>query len=183
MRRITHAAPPQPGGDIIEGMASRLSMLTFLLACSAAALGDGEVPISRTVIGGANESLLAAADALRVGDAETAIRLSLQGLDDAMSANDRAGALSNLCAAYTLAGEYDLAIARCTDALATDERWHAYHNRALAYLHKHQLDEAARDIDAGLALFPESRLLAKARAALEEMRHERPPPVIKIASV
>jgi tetratricopeptide (TPR) repeat protein len=131
-----------------------------------------------------DQRLLGAADALRVGDAETAIRLSLQGLDDVLTTRERAGGLSNLCAAYTLAAEYDLAIARCTDALATDERWQAYHNRALAYLHMHRLDQAAHDIEAGLALFPESRLLAKARAKLEEMRHQRPPPrVIDVASL
>jgi tetratricopeptide (TPR) repeat protein len=175
--------PARRDGDIIESMRRIPLTLILLCACNAAALADEE-PQSITVIGGANASLVAAADALRIGDAETAIRFSLQGLEDALSLDDRAGALSNLCGAYTLAEQYELAIASCTEALATDERWQAYHNRALAYLHERQLDAAARDIEAGLALYPESRLLAKARAALEDMRQRNaPPPVTSITSL
>lgn len=175
--------PARRAGDIIESMRRIPLTLILLLACGTAAQADDE-PRSITVISGVNASLAAAADALRIGDAEGAIRLSLQGLEDVLSPDDRAAALSNLCAAYTLAEQYELAIGSCTEALATQERWQAYHNRALAYLHERQLDAAGRDIEAGLALYPESKLLAKARAALEEMRQRRaPPPVTSIAAV
>jgi hypothetical protein len=81
-----------------------------------------------------------------------------------------------------LAEEVDLAIARCSDALAIRPDWHAYHNRALAYMRKHELDAAARDIDAGFAMFPDSKLLARAREALEALRHTRRPPPITVTA-
>jgi hypothetical protein len=134
-----------------------------------------EAPLSSTVLGAGNEHLLAAADALRAGDADAAIRESLLGLAEIVEPKDRAGGLANLCGAYLLAEEMDLAIARCTDSLELRERWQTYHNRALAHLHKRQLDHAERDIEAGLALKPDSVLLGRARAALEQLRRQHAP--------
>jgi tetratricopeptide (TPR) repeat protein len=156
-------------------MKTRVLVLFALLACPLSFAASEDAAVSQTVIGGASQYLLDAADAIRVGDADRAIRLSLLGLEDSPSLNERIGALSNLCAAYQLAEEYELAIARCSDAIALDPRWQAYHNRALAYLHLHLLDDAERDIVAGFQLFPESKLLAKAQAALQEMRHKPQP--------
>jgi tetratricopeptide (TPR) repeat protein len=150
-------------------MSRRVLPLIALVACTLAYADDP--PTSATVLGGANQHLLDAADALRVGDGERAIRLSLLGLEESLTPMEHVGALSNLCAAYTLAEEYDLAVARCSEALALEPRWQAYHNRALAYLHLRRLDDAARDIAAGFSIFPESKLLGKAQAALERLRH------------
>jgi len=157
-----------------RAMSRRVLPLIALVACSLACADDP--PTSATVLGGANQHLLDAADALRVADAERAIRLSLLGLEESLTPTDRIAALSNLCGAYTLAEQYELAVTRCSEALALDQRWQAYHNRALAYMHLKRLDDAARDIEAGFAIFPESRLLAKAQAALQRLRHEPPPP-------
>jgi tetratricopeptide (TPR) repeat protein len=154
-------------------MSRRVLPLIALVACTLAYADDS--PTSATVLGGANQHLLDAADALRVGDAERAIRLSLLGLDESPTPMDRVGALSNLCAAYTLAEQYDLAVVRCSEALALEPRWQAYHNRALAYMHLRRLDAAARDIEAGFAIFPESKLLTKAQAALEQLRRAPAP--------
>jgi len=165
-------------------MKSRTLLLFALLVCQPSFAESDDAPVSRTVLGGVSQNLLDAADAIRIGDADRAIHLSLLGLQETQSRDDRIGGLSNLCAAYMLAEQYELAIVRCSEAISLEPRWQAYHNRALAYLHQRQLDAAARDIEAGLAIFPESRLLAKARAALEEMRQRHaPPPVTSIASL
>ena len=159
-----------------RAMSRRVLPLIALVACGPILAGADDTPAGATVLGGANQHLLDAADALRVADAERAIRLSLLGLEESLTPTDRIAALSNLCAAYTLAEQYELAVTRCSEALALDQRWQAYHNRALAYMHLKRLDDAARDIEAGFAIFPESRLLAKAQAALQRLRHEPPPP-------
>lgn len=149
--------------------------LAFLALLCLAPADAGEAPLSETVFG-ANEHLVAASNALYAGDAATAIRESLIGLEAFLTPTDRAAALANLCAAYVLAKAYDLAIARCSDSLAIRERWNTYHNRALAYMHAGRYDEAARDIESGLALRPESVLLAQARAALNDLlkRDQKP---------
>jgi tetratricopeptide (TPR) repeat protein len=146
----------------------RRALPVLALVCLAPA-GADEAPLTETVFG-ADEHLVAASAALYAGDADTAIRESLAGLGQFLTPADRAAALANLCGAYVLAKAYDLAIARCSDALAIRERWNTYHNRALAYMHAGRYDEAARDIDSGLALRPESALLAQARAALRDLR-------------
>jgi len=161
-------------------MKTRVLLLFALLYCPPSFAASEDAPLSQTVIGGPSQYLVDAADAIRVGDAERAIRLSLLGLEDAPSFNERIGALTNLCAAYQLAEQYELAIARCSDAIALDPRWQAYHNRARAYLHLHLLDDAARDIAAGFQLFPDSKLLAKAQAALQQMRHSPQPRPSKV---
>src|SRR5262245_50691550 len=109
----------------------RALLLFALLIVPTAFAESDEAPVSRTVIGGVSQYLLDAADALRVGDAERAIHLSLLGLDESLVLNDRIGALSNLCAAYMMIEQYELAAARCSDAIDLDPRWQAYHNRAL----------------------------------------------------
>ena len=164
-------------------MNRRALCLLALVWLVSSATAD-EAPTSGTVLGSGNEHLLAAADALRAGDADAAIQESLLGLADIVSPKDRAGGLSNLCGAYTLAGEVELAIARCTESIELRPRWQSYHNRALAYMHNNQLEQAARDIDAGFALHPDSKLLTQARAALEQLRHRqqlRPNPVASAA--
>ena len=155
-------------------MNRRALCLLALVWPACCALAD-EAPVSNIVIGGANEHLIAAADALRAGDAEEAIRLSLLGLAEIVPERDRAGGLGNLCGAYMLADEPELAIARCSEAIELWPRWQSYHNRALAYMRTHRLDLAARDIEAGFALHPDSLLLRRARASLDELlQRDRP---------
>ena len=147
---------------------------TYIAVCFlAASTSLATEPTSKTVIGPANLDLAAGADALRFGDYEEGIKLTLRGLEQHPSERDRSAALSNLCAGYAATDEYDLAIEHCNDALQIDERnWHAYHNRAAANLYQGNLDEAIRDAEAGLALNPRSRKLRKALEVAEEKKRE-----------
>lgn len=130
----------------------------------------GEVAASKTVIGVANADLAAGADALRFGDYEEGIKLTLRGLQQHPSPRDRAAALSNLCAGYAATDRLDLAIEHCNESLELDGRnWHAYHNRATAHLFKGDLELAIKDVEAGLELNPHS---AKLRKVLEVTRRE-----------
>lgn len=135
---------------------------------------------SKTVIGPTNLDLAAGSDALRFGDYEEGIRLTLKGLRQHPSERDRSAALSNLCAGYTATERLDLAIQHCDESLEINERnWRAYHNRAAAYLHKGDLDEAIKNVEAGLALNPHSRKLRRVmEVAKERRREERSPRVI-----
>jgi tetratricopeptide (TPR) repeat protein len=161
-------------------MKPRALLLFALLVCQPSFAESDDAPVSQIVLGGVNQYLIDAADAIRVGDADRAIRLSLLGLDASPSFEDRVGALSNLCAAYMLAEQFELAVVRCSEAIALEPRWQAYHNRALAYMHLHLLDDADRDIAAGFQIFPDSKLLAKARAKLDELRQTPAPRDMKV---
>jgi len=135
---------------------------------------------SKTVIGPANLDLAAGADALRFGDYEEGIKLTLRGLQQHPSQRDRSAALSNLCAGYAATEQFDLAIKHCNESLDIDERnWHAYHNRATAHLRRGDFGEAIKDAEAGLALNPRSRKLRRAlEVAQERKREQRTPRVI-----
>ncbi len=137
-----------------------LLLLPALAAFTSASAADPAA--SKTVIGAANEDLAAGADALRFGDYEEGIKLTLRGLQQHPSPRDRAAALSNLCAGYAATDRLDLAIQHCNESLRLNGRnWHAYHNRATAHLFKGELDLAMKDVKAGLELNPYSKKLQK----------------------
>jgi len=129
--------------------------------------------VSKTVIGPANLDLAAGADALRFGDYEEGIKLTLRGLQQHPSERDRSAALSNLCAGYAATEQFDLAIERCDESLDIELNWHAYHNRAAAHLRRGDFGEAIKDAEAGLALNPHSRKLRRALEVAEERKREQ----------
>lgn len=130
--------------------------LALLLIVSVAHAAD---PDSTTVIG-ANKDLSAGARALQLKDYDEGIRLTLEGLKFESSRRNRAAGLSNLCAGYTALKQYTAAIESCDEAIEIDEyNWHAYNNRALAYLGLDNVDAATRDLQEGLRLNPDSRKL------------------------
>lgn len=102
------------------------------------------------------------ARALFAGDYDNGIALTQAGLKQATARRERAAGLSNLCAGYVGSEEYDLAIAACTQAIELrPSNWRAFNNRALAHLAKGDLRAARADVTAGMALNPESGLLAR----------------------
>ena len=147
--------------------------LVCLLAFSATA--DAADSESTTIIG-VNAGLSDGARAMQMGDFEEGIRLTIAGLKVESSPRNRASGLSNLCAGYTAAKQYSKAIDSCTQSLRIDKRnWHAYNNRALAYLGQGEIDAAKRDLQDGLRLNPESSKLLQVAERIEAS--ERPPPV------
>ena len=147
--------------------------LICLLVLSVTA--DAADPESTTVIG-VNEDLADGARALQMGDFEEGIRLTIAGLKVESSPRNRASGLSNLCAGYTAAKQYAEAIDSCNQSLRIDnQNWHAYNNRALAYLGQGEIDAAKRDLQDGLRLNPESSKLLQVAEWIEAS--ERPPPL------
>ena len=66
---------------------------------------------NKTVIGSSNPPLKNGADALRAGDAEEGIRLTLIGLRQSISSRERQTAKSNLCAGYIILEQLETALA------------------------------------------------------------------------
>ena len=152
-------------------MGRSLAVLTILGAV-AGWMQPALTSESRTSFGG-NEHLVAGAAALRGGDHEEGIRLTLLGLEEFPGPLDRAAGLSNLCGGYVSTGRYELAIRYCDDAMSLNDRnWRTYHNRALAYLRQGILDEAITDLEAGLRLSPHADALIRTLAAANELRYE-----------
>jgi tetratricopeptide (TPR) repeat protein len=131
-------------------------------------------PESTTVIG-VNEDLAAGARALQMKDYEEGIRLTIEGLKFESERRNRVSALSNICAGYTALRQYVAALENCDEAIDLDDRnWHAFNNRALAYLGQGNIKAARRDLEAGLALNPDSRKLLEV-AEMIEAREKEPP--------
>lgn len=117
-----------------------------------------------TVLGPSNIALQGGADALRAGDAKEGIRLTKIGLSQARSSRERQTANSNLCAGYTLLGEYKLGLQYCNDVLAENDRhWRARSNRALIYIKLRRFEEANQDLIVGEEVSPRSNTLQAVR--------------------
>ena len=124
---------------------------------------------SRTVLGVGNEYLAAGAEAIRTKQYDEGIRLTKLGLERPASPRDRAGALSNLCAAYAAKGEWDLAIKHCTESLEINgENWRAYNNRSYAYYLKGRYRQADADLKKAIAINPNARQMATIRGMINE---------------
>jgi tetratricopeptide (TPR) repeat protein len=140
--------------------------------CLAASYGWAQVeqqPDSRTVLGGGNEYLMAGAEAIRAGQYDDGILLTKRGLERPTNPNDRAAALSNLCAAHAAKREPDTAIGYCNESLALNERnWRAYSNRSYAYYLKGMYAEASADLEAAAAISPNARQVLQIRGMINE---------------
>ena len=122
---------------------------------------------------GVSEDLVAGAEALQRGRYEEGIARTQSGLDGYVTRDDRAAALSNLCAGYTALGKYDIAVVHCSASLELDPGWQAYNNRALAYLGKGLVRLARRDVGRGLALNPQGDRLLRVQGLVEEAARRR----------
>ena len=152
---------------------ARLLVSGFAMCLAAGAGWSQEDPQqqadSRTVLGGGNEYLAAGADAIRAGQYDDGIRLTQKGLEQAPSLNDRAAALSNLCAAYAARKETDLAITFCTQSIELNEHnWRAYSNRSYCFYLKGQYKEASADLEIAASLSPNARQVQQIRGMINE---------------
>jgi len=147
----------------ISGLAFSLAAGLALPQSHDAGVRDSGAASSRMVLGGGNPLLASGSEAIRYGSYREGIRLTQLGLERAGNTErDKAGALSNICAAYAALGEPDSAIEHCDMSLSIDSgNWRAFSNRAYAYWLKGMYVEARYDVDAAIAISP------KARQALE----------------
>jgi tetratricopeptide (TPR) repeat protein len=144
-----------------------LSLAMLLAAPSGADDLDGTA--ARVTLG-VETPLVAGTDAIRAGQFDEGIRLTLIALNRAdLSGRDRAAGLANLCAAHVSSNNPDKAIPYCDQSLLLDDRnWRVYTARARAYFLKRMFEEAARDNDAAAAINPDSIHVKEIRAKLNE---------------
>ncbi len=153
-----------------------MSLIAVPLACAAATSFAGErtaQSASLTVIGG-NELLQQGAEALRLGDYQRGIDLTLEGLKRPNQQRDVAAALSNLCAGFIALRQFEVALKNCNEALAiNDTNWRTWNNRAAAHLGRGMYDAALQDVESGLVHAPQSATLKKTRAIVLERQRVR----------
>ncbi len=131
-------------------------LVSLLLAASPATSNEE----SKTVLGPENIYLYDGANALKAGDGEDGVRLTLLGLQKAQGPREEKIGHANLCAGFLLINEPDKALEHCNWVLERDAmHWRTYNNRALVYLRLERFDEAEEDIEKGQALRPGSRNL------------------------
>lgn len=137
-----------------------------------------ERPMSSSVIGPDNPLLAQGATALVAGDAAEGVRLTLEGLKRPSPVRDLAAGHANLCAGYVLLSRDDEALAECDLSIQLDPtNWRAYNNRAAVFAAKGLYDLAAKDIETGLKIAPDSTVLLRSRAIIhrdqELLHHQR----------
>lgn len=159
---------------------SRLFCLAILLSGGAVsaqapidhrdATLENRQPDNRMVFGPGSSLLAAGSEALRYGRYDDGIRLTLMGLErPGVTDQNRAAALSNLCAAHAAKNEPDQAIDYCTQSLELNENnWRAFSNRSYAYWLKDMYAEADADLKAATALNPDARQVMQIRGMLNE---------------
>lgn len=136
----------------------------------AAAAEPAGVPHSATIIGPTNPLLTAGTEALEMRRYEEGVRLTLAGLEQPNAVRDQAAGHSNVCAGYAALKRWEEALLHCNQALDLDRtNWRTYNNRAAVFVGLKQFDLAMTDVNAGLALAPQSATLKKSREVV--MQH------------
>lgn len=154
------------------------ALILFALVLSASSLACAETPSasSNTVIG-PNVMLADGAEALMRGDWERGVQLTQMGLTFAVSPQDRASALANLCAGFVGLKQYKRALDQCDQSIAlAADNWRTWQNRAAANLALGKIEESLSDIQRGLQLNPDSDALQKTLAIArdhEKLQQER----------
>ena len=146
----------------------------FLCVAQAAA---AETSRSQSVFG-ADPNLSEGALALRLGNHEEGIRLTLKGLrspaGSAHSVRTRSSAHNNLCAGYTMAGKYREALEHCDESLRLKKNnWQAHSNRAVIHTLMGSYERAAEDIEKGKRINPDAKRLREAEEFLNERKAAR----------
>jgi tetratricopeptide (TPR) repeat protein len=156
----------------------RLSVFAACAFASSPVPAQGESPTPVVTLG-ADEYLVAGADAIRGGLYDDGIRMTLIGLERSPSNRNRAAGLANVCAAYVAKNEPDNALPYCDESLALNpENWRAYSNRAHAYFLQGRYAEAERDNAEAAARSPHAAHVQMIRKLLNE-RLLRPEVVIE----
>jgi tetratricopeptide (TPR) repeat protein len=160
-------------------VAHRAALMLLAALASALVFKDtlAEAPSgSRTVLGH-NAMLADGSLALMNRQWERGIDLTLMGLKEPVSNEDRAAGYANLCAAYIALKQYERAIENCDQSIAiANTNWRAWQNRAAANLQLGRIDDSMRDIERGLAINPDApelqQTLAIARER-EKLQHQQ----------
>jgi hypothetical protein len=126
---------------------------------------------SSTVIG-SNVLLVEGANALSGGDWKRGIQLTELGLASAISQDDRAAALANLCAGYAALKEFGRALKLCDSSIELqDYNWRTWQNRAACHLGLGQIEESLDDVQRGLELNPGAESLQQTLEIIRQ--HEK----------
>jgi tetratricopeptide (TPR) repeat protein len=152
---------------------ARAQLIGLIASLAAGAIGAqtsdrADRAQSRTVLG-SNEYLADGAEQIRMRQYDEGIRLTTLGLAQAASINERAAALSNLCAAFAAKGNADQAIDYCTQSIALRaDNWRAYSNRSYAYYLKGRYREARDDLDIAASINPDAPTIERIRGMINE---------------
>jgi tetratricopeptide (TPR) repeat protein len=152
----------------IRAALTLLAALASALVCTDT-LAEAPPPTgSRTVLGH-NAMLADGSLALLNRQWEKGIDLTVMGLKDPASKEDRAAGYANLCAAYIALKQYERALENCDQSLAiTNTNWRAWQNRAAANLQLGRIDDSLRDLERGLAINPSAPALQETLAIARE---------------
>ena len=145
----------------------------ILSGAIATSTASAETPAAsaNTVIG-PNVMLADGAAALMRGEWNRGVQLTQMGLTFAVSQQDRASALANLCAGFAALKQYQRALEHCDQSVAlVADNWRTWQNRAAANLGLGKVEESLRDIQRGLQLNPDSDSLQKTLAIARD--HEK----------
>ncbi|MGI9232801.1 MAG: hypothetical protein ACR2RD_04145 [Woeseiaceae bacterium] len=145
----------------------------LVLTASSVAAANEE---SKTVLGPSNIYLYDGANALKAGNGEDGVRLTLLGLQRAQGAREEKIAHANLCAGFILVDQPKQALEHCNWVIERDPRhWRTYNNRALAYLRLERFAESEEDVRRGQELRPGSEKLKIVKGmVLDETRPVTP---------
>lgn len=144
-------------------MIRRMALLAIGSLAWAAAFADQD-PGSKTVLGPSNIYLYDGANALKAGDADEGVRLTLQGLKTAANQREEKIGHANLCAGFLLLSQYETALQHCNWVIERDaNHWRTYNNRAIVYLRLQRFEDSEADIIKGQRLNPRSENLKEVK--------------------
>lgn len=148
-------------------------VLAALLICQAAP-GIAQHSASSNTVIGANAMLSEGASALLSGDWQRGLDLTQLGLSQAVSQEDRAAGLANMCAGHAALRQFDKGLEYCNQSLAIAEgNWRTWQNRAACYLGLGRIEESLRDLQRGLEINPHSDALQKTLAIAREYEKQQ----------
>jgi len=140
-----------------------LLLFSITLVAAMQVYADDEAD-SKTVLGPSNVYLYDGANALKAGDAESGVALTLKGLELAQGLREEKIGHANLCAGFVLLGKAETALEHCNWVLEQDPyHWRTYNNRAIAYLRLGRFEESEADIRKGQELNPRSEHLKEVK--------------------
>lgn len=144
-------------------MKRQLPLLAIMLLAVVQTFADEDAN-TKSVIGPSNIYLYDGAHALRSGDGEEGVRLTLIGLKTAQGNREEKIAHANLCAGFMLVDQLETALTHCNWVLERDDRhWRTYNNRAIVYLRLGRYDESEADIAMGQEINPKSEKLKEVK--------------------
>jgi tetratricopeptide (TPR) repeat protein len=144
-------------------MKIRLILLVMTSLATVHAMADDDTG-SKTVIGPRNIFLYDGANALKAGNADEGVPLTIKGLEFAQGQRETKIGHANLCAGFMMLGQASTALEHCNWVLERDPyHWRTYNNRALVYLKLERFEESEADIRKGQEINPRSETLKEVK--------------------